>query len=31
MKIYKTQSEVEKDIKNGVLKIDDDVTFRGRN
>lgn len=27
MKIYKTQSEVEKDIKNGVLKIDDDVTF----
>ncbi len=27
MKIYKTQSEVEKDIKNGVLVIDDDVTF----
>ncbi len=27
MKIYKTQSEVEKDIKNRVLKIDDDVTF----
>lgn len=27
MKIYKTQSEVEKDIKNGVLAIDDDVTF----
>ena len=27
MKIYKTQSEVEKDIKNGVLAIGDDVTF----
>ena len=27
MKIYKTQQEVEKDIKNGVLAIDDDVTF----
>ena len=27
MKIYKTQSEVEKDIKNGVLAINDDVTF----
>lgn len=27
MKIYKTQSQVEKDIKNGVLKIDGDVEF----
>ena len=27
MKIYKTQKEVEKDIKNGVLKIDGDVKF----
>ena len=26
-KIYKTQQEVEKDIKNGVLAIDGDVTF----
>lgn len=27
MKVYKTQKEVEKDIKKGVLVIDDDVTF----
>ena len=27
MKIYKTQSEVEKDIKNGVLAIEGDVKF----
>ena len=27
MKIYKTQREIEKDIKNGVLEIDGDVTF----
>jgi len=27
MKIYKKQSEVEKDIKNGVLEIEGDVTF----
>ena len=27
MKIYKTQSEVEKDIKNGVLAIEGDVRF----
>ena len=27
MKIYKTQSEVEKDIKNGVLGIEGDVKF----
>ena len=27
MKIYKTQSEVEKDIKNGVLAITGDVKF----
>ena len=27
MKIYKTQREIEKDIKNEVLEIDGDVTF----
>lgn len=27
MKIYKTQEEVEKDIKNGVLVIEGDVKF----
>ena len=27
MKIYKTQSEVEKDIKNGILAIEGDVKF----
>ena len=27
MKIYKTQSEVEKDVKNGVLEIQGDVKF----
>jgi len=27
MKVYKTQSEVEKDIKDGVLTIEDDVKF----
>ena len=27
MKIYKTQAEVEKDIKDGILTINDDVTF----
>ena len=27
MKIYKTQAEVEADVKDRVLKIDDDVTF----
>ena len=27
MKVYKTQQEVEKDIKNGVLAIEGDVTF----
>ena len=27
MKIYKTQREIEKDIKNGLLEIDGDVTF----
>jgi len=27
MKIYKTQAEVESDIKDGLLKVNDDVTF----
>jgi hypothetical protein len=27
MKVYKTQSEIEKDIKNGVLEIEGDVKF----
>ena len=27
MKIYKTQKEVEKDIVDGVLEINEDVTF----
>jgi len=27
MKLYKTQAEVEKDIKDGILTINDDVTF----
>jgi hypothetical protein len=27
MKIYKTQEEIEKDIKNGELFVDEDVTF----
>jgi len=27
MKVYKTQSEVEKDIKNGLLEIQGDVKF----
>jgi len=27
MKIYKTRAEVEKDIENGVLRVNDDVTF----
>jgi hypothetical protein len=27
MKIYKTQNEVEKDVKNGTLAIEGDVTF----
>lgn len=27
MKVYKTQKEVERDVVDGVLKVDDDVTF----